>query len=474
MKVAIYLRKSRDEENEGKEKVLERHEKQLVDYCRRNNHIVLDVFKEVVSGDTIDKRPGVKKLLRNVSTGLYEGVVCMDIDRLSRGSQIDQVEILETFKKSGTKILTLNKVYDLKNEDIDEEFFEFALFMSRREYKIIKKRMQRGKKQALKDGYFTGGICPLGYDKKKIGRGFVLVPNKDAETVKEIFRRYLEGEKLTSIARHLNNSGIRSYMDKEFSGYMVKNILTNKTYAGFIRSKKDNIYYTGKHAPIISLEDYEKAQAMLSATTSKENAFKGLVNPLAGVLRCGICGKVMQVASSGNRYYFCKTIDCPTTGASVEKVEKALLSELKEELASFNYYVDNYETISEDKKEAAEKELKKLISEIDKRQAMANRACELLEQGIYTKEKYLERVNILDQELKGLNDRVIELQSASYEDNSIKQAIPKLSEVLECYPSLSPKEKNRLIKSIVKRIDYHKTVKTRQLSDIKLDIYLKI
>ena len=80
-----------------------------------------------------------------------------------RGNQIDQAEILEIFKKSATKIYTLNKVYDLSSDnDFDEDFFEFGLFMSRREYKIIKRRLQRGKKQALKEGYYTHSNPPYG------------------------------------------------------------------------------------------------------------------------------------------------------------------------------------------------------------------------------------------------------------------------------------------------------------------------
>lgn len=471
IKVALYLRKSRDEENEDKEIVLKRHETQLIDYCKRSNLTIVAVYREIVSGDTIENRPEMQRLLEAVSQKEYNGVVCMEIERLSRGNQIDQVEILETFKASGTKIYTLNKIYDLTNEDIDEEFFEFALFMSRREYKIIKRRMQRGKRQALKDGYFTGSVLPYGYDKARIGRGFVLVPNKDAEIIKEVFSRFLSGQKLTSIARWLNTTDLRPHYAKVFTSDMVKKILLNDTYTGKIRSKKDNISYQGKHTPIISEETFSKTQALLNVRNTKVNTFVGLVNPLAGVLRCGICGKVMQVANSGGRYYFCHTLDCPTTGASIEKVETVLLNELKAELNNFNYFVENYET---EEGEDTEKEIKRFRSELAKRQKMATRACELLEEGVYTKEKYLERVTALDKEIESLKMQIEELNNSSRDKTSIKQAIPKLAKVLEIYPELPAEDKNRLIKSICERIDYHKTAKTRRLEDIKLDIYLLI
>ena len=137
--VAVYLRKSR-EDLETTEETLARHERMLLEYCSRNSLNIIKIYKEVVSGESIANRPAMQKLLEDVYAGLYDGVAVIEIERLSRGNQIDQVEVIEIFKKSNTKIYTLNKVYDLSKEDQDEEFLEFGLFMSRREYKIICRR----------------------------------------------------------------------------------------------------------------------------------------------------------------------------------------------------------------------------------------------------------------------------------------------------------------------------------------------
>ena len=121
-----------------------------------------------------------------------EGVVVVELERLSRGNQIDQVEITETFKNSNTKIYTLNKVYDLSSEDsFDEDFFEFGLFFSRRDYKAIKRRMQRGKLQAQKEGYYTGSHLPYGFSKVRGDRGCVLIPNDETKIVQLIFNKYV-------------------------------------------------------------------------------------------------------------------------------------------------------------------------------------------------------------------------------------------------------------------------------------------
>ena len=116
-KVAVYLRKSRDDDMETRDETLKRHEQILVDYADRNNLIIKDTFREVVSGESLKNRPKALKMLDNVRSGMYDGVLVVELERLSRGNQIDQAEIMEIFKKSGTKIYTLTKVYDLASEN---------------------------------------------------------------------------------------------------------------------------------------------------------------------------------------------------------------------------------------------------------------------------------------------------------------------------------------------------------------------
>ena len=120
---AMYLRKSRkdlelEEQEEGE--TLSRHLKILEDLC-----------KEVVSGETISDRPEIQKMLSKVNIGYYKGVLVVEIERLARGDSIDQGTILRSFKLSDTKIITPIKTYNFEDE-VDEEYLEFGLFMSRR------------------------------------------------------------------------------------------------------------------------------------------------------------------------------------------------------------------------------------------------------------------------------------------------------------------------------------------------------
>ena len=127
MKVAMYLRKSRqDEELEKRENAdtLARHRSTLLEVARKQHLDIIEVKEEVVSGGSIANRPKMIELLDEVKNNIYDAVLCMDLDRLGRGGMQDQGLILDTFKDSNTLIITPDKVYDLNNE-LDEEMTEF-------------------------------------------------------------------------------------------------------------------------------------------------------------------------------------------------------------------------------------------------------------------------------------------------------------------------------------------------------------
>ena len=151
---AMYLRKSRadrEAEARGEMETLARHEKLLFETAKRMQITVSAVYKEIVSGETISARPVMQKLLAEIEQGIWDGVLVVEVERLARGDTIDQGIVSQAFKLSDTKIITPVKVYDPNNE-FDEEYFEFGLFMSRREYNTIKRRLQRGSLASVREG----------------------------------------------------------------------------------------------------------------------------------------------------------------------------------------------------------------------------------------------------------------------------------------------------------------------------------
>lgn len=94
----------------------------------------------------------------------------------------------------------------------------------------------------------------------------------------------------------------------------------------------------------------------------------------------------------------------------------------------------------------------------------------MLENGVYTMDLFKSRTNIIEGKLKELNAQLETLQSLEIkEDERANKALPILSKVIDKYDTLDAKEKNNLLKKIIKSIDY-----TRLEDDFTLDIELLI
>ena len=110
----IYLRKSRsDSPLESVEEVLAKHEKMLQDFAIRTFGQPIpeeNIFREVVSGETIEDRPEMKKVLSRIESKNIKGVLVVEPQRLSRGDLVDCGNIIRAFKYTGTKVLDRKSV----------------------------------------------------------------------------------------------------------------------------------------------------------------------------------------------------------------------------------------------------------------------------------------------------------------------------------------------------------------------------
>ena len=126
-----------------------------------------------------------------------------------------------------------------------------------------------------------------------------------------------------------------------------------------------------------------------------------------------------------------------------------------------------------------EKELNLLHRQLDNKNKMLDKACEMLEIGVYTTEKYLTRVKTLEEEKSLILNKIKELENTDTSENKkVKKAIPILKNVLDEYWNLNPKEKNDILKTIIKKIEYTKTARNtrwnKELDDLSLKLFLEI
>lgn len=487
MAYCMYLRKSRadkDYENSSTEAILNRHEKALLELAQNNNYKISQIFREVVSGETLSQRPEMQKLLAQVENNMYDGVLVMEVERLARGNSVDQGIIAQAFKYSNTLIITPTKVYDPQNE-FDEEYFEFGLFMSRREYKTINRRLNAGRLASCKEGKFVGSITPYGYSKEKLKnqKGYKLVPNlEESKVLKLIFELYTNSMGIRNICKYLDSLGIKPRNSQNWSTSTIRDILKNpvytgkilwnKTYStkttkdGIVKSKrhrnKDNFYtFDGIHSPLISDDTFQKAQNILlqNSHTPVNNLL--LKNPFAGILYCNLCGKAIVRRFVNNKYQYlmCNNPNCQNNSTDLKAIEKYILNSIQK---YFNYTVDfsNYER-KDNSTELfyIDRELKKLTLQL-------NNIFDLLEQKIYNRETFLERKQVLEENINILNSQKEKILSNTPQLNSIDSPIT----ILELYNRLENiKSKNQLLKNIFSKIYYSKID-----NNIEITIYSKI
>ena len=183
------------------------------------------------------------KLLQNVEDKKYDAVLCMDMDRLGRGGMKEQGIILETFKRSNTKIVTPRKIYDL-NDEWDEEYSEFEAFMARKELKIITRRMQRGRIASVESGNYLGTTPPYGYLIKELKDGRTLEPHPEqSKIVKLIFEWYTHDDPeirigASMIANKINALGHKTATGKTWGNWTVLGIIKNPVYSGKVTWKR--------------------------------------------------------------------------------------------------------------------------------------------------------------------------------------------------------------------------------------------
>lgn len=524
---AIYLRKSRadiEAEQKGEGETLARHEAALLTLAKSNNIIIGKMYKEIVSGDSIVDRPVIQQLLKDVENETWNSVLVMDIDRLARGNTVDQGIIAETFKYSNTKIMTPNKVYDPNNE-FDEEYFEYGLFMARREYTMIKRRLQRGRETSVKEGKYVGSRPPFGYERIKIpnDKGYTLKINEnEANVVRLIFELYTKGlanktgerERIgvSKITRYLNNMGFKPQKNGQWSPTSIRDILINPVYIGMIRwnwrptkkklqdgdlkherprndpTSENMILVKGLHPPIIEKETFDTAQKFMKQNPPRPvHITKTIKNPLAGLVICGKCGRHMERRPYGNGHIdtiLCPYTTCDNVSSNLDIVEHKVLSALEDWLTDYKLRWKQQQAASPYAVQlnAKKKTLRQLNKSLDTAKKQLENVYDLLEQGIYTTEIFLQRSNKLNETIGDIEKQKKAIEnSVKSEENSMdnyKILIPKIEHILDVYWNVSnPKTKNDMLKEVIDHIDYIKTKRGTRKNpndDFRLTIYPKL
>ena len=435
---AIYIRVSTDiQAEEGYS--IEAQKEQLTAYCVSKGIKNYDYYIDGGwSGSNID-RPEMQRLIKDVKDDKISHVIVYKLDRLSR-SQKDTLYLIEdVFNPHNVDFVSLNESMDTSTP-MGRLMLGILSAFAQLERENIRMRTRMGMKERVKSGlWMGGGRVPFGYDYDS-SQG-ILVPNKDAEKVKQIYKLYIEGKSPQDIADLL---GLK--YDK-----LVNQILVRKSNYGIIEYNGEE--YQGKHEPIISKETYDIAmQCMEQRKTTRTNNSEHL---LTGLIYCGKCGAKMRYQKWGNKgcklicysqqkskKYLIKDPDCDQEKIWADEIEGYVVNALFQ-------FADNYEPSKTES-----------LIEKDKLTLLYNQKNELSKKlkrlyNIYAEQDddmLLETISDVKKQLDSVNKKIEQDIQNDTEEKQRKDKICILRNLSSIWNDITANEKKTIIRKLVDKI----------------------
>ena len=306
-RLCAYLRKSR--EDKDVEDTLAKHEQQLQEYVTKQGFKNVRWFKEIGSADSIDEREVFCGVLDEISRGMFDAILVIHCDRLTRGSQTDAGRVSDVLKGSNTLILTPTKQYDLLFNESDEMMFEMETFIARSEYRAIKRRLKAGKVTGTKQGKFTNGTpqFPYYYDKNTKS---VMIDEEKRKIYDYMMKLYIEDNlSCTEIAIKFNELNIPTISGKQgvkWRENVVKRLLKSEFHLGYVyhgkfvqvNGKEKELTsgyekYVGKHEAIKTEEQHAQIITKLKQRANIPHRARSGNFLLSGLIKCAFCGSTM-------------------------------------------------------------------------------------------------------------------------------------------------------------------------------------
>lgn len=373
MKTAvIYARYSSDKQSE------QSIEGQLYDcynYAKANDITVIGEYIDRAMTGRNDDRPDFQRMIKDSAKHTFELVLVWKLDRFARSTE-DAAYNRGKLKKNGVRLLSIKEDFgDSSAGDLMMHVMEsFNEFYSA----DLREKTIRGMHQSALKCQSTGGQIPIGY--KIEGKKYVI--DEATRFIPEtVFRMYAEGNRLSDIARYLNEKGYRTRMGHKFTTGSFYTMLSNEKYIGVY--KYGDVRIEGGYEAMIDPVMFDAVQKKLVENkkrapklSERENFF------LTGKLFCGHCCEPMN-GMSGNSttgkhlYYRCNGVrkhsGCDKRTERKEALENEIIGAIQRAFANEDpeeltrKIIEAYQkgSRSADQIKAMKSELQKLTNKIN-------------------------------------------------------------------------------------------------------------
>ena len=494
MNIAAYCRVSTDKEDQLNS--LEAQKEFFSEYTKRTGDNLVRLYAdEGISGTKIKNRKEFLRMMSDAEHGLFDMVVVKDISRFARNT-VDLLQNVRKLKALGieTQFLTANMT-SMGNSE-----FVLTIFgaLAQEESANTSKRVKFGKKMNAEKGRVPNIV--YGYD-KTIGDYFNLAINEEeAAVVRQIYEWYIkDGYGAAKISIFLNERGLRTKRNCQWSQNGVCRILTNELYTGKIINGKQEVtdFLTGQRADkdtsewmvverpdlrIVDPETFEQAQQIMQ---SRGQAFKvdkerqSNKYLFSTLIKCKECGWSFRrtVRTYKNTYvrWVCSghngkgADNCPN---AVTVDEEELIEVLQEYFAGLlkakknviRYVVGEFQRVYKAKDENLNYE-KELTSQLAKLQKTRQKYMDMYADDLISREELNDKIGGMRKEIERLEN---ELKMVSYHLTKGEQLESILNQTFREIEDIADVRQmtNAQLKRIIQRIEVDK--------DGNVDIYLRL
>jgi DNA invertase Pin-like site-specific DNA recombinase len=339
---ALYCRISREDELITDSSSIETQKAYLTRFANQNKYCNARFYIDDGYSGTNFERPGFLELKSDIENELVSLVITKDLSRLGRDYLMTGYYIEHYFPSNDVRFIAINDQVDTLKSDND--FAPFRNIMNEWYARDISKKIRSAYRTKALNGEFTGAYPPYGYAKNPDNKHQLIINNKKAQVVKQIYLLYFSGTSIYKIARILKESKVYTprtdlfrsqgvYESKHVNKYpyewapqTVMSILMNEVYLGTIICNKHQtktfktkelkrnpeskwIKSKNKHEPIIDIDMFNKVQEMI--LKNKRLPRTPHINIFKGKVRCDKCGKTLALSIRDDRNVY-GSLSCST------------------------------------------------------------------------------------------------------------------------------------------------------------------
>ena len=343
--VGMYCRLSKDDGTDNESASIATQKSILTDYVKKQGwHLAKTYVDDGYSGTNF-QRPSFQNMIKDIENGLINCVITKDLSRLGR-NYLDCGLYLEVFfPEHNVRYIAVNDGVDTLNKSA-MDITPFRNILNEMYSADVSVKIKSAYRARFQQGKFMGTTAPYGYVKDPADHNHLLIDDKVAHVVREIFDLALAGNGIAKIRKHINKQHIlrpaayaveqgatgyeRYFEGNEENRYIwsensVRGILRSPIYAGNLagykriaanmKSKKrpsklpeEWEVIPDTHEGIVTQEEFDTVQQLITSRRLPENK-GGFENIFAGVIKCADCGYAMR-AMSANRRKRPDIIDC--------------------------------------------------------------------------------------------------------------------------------------------------------------------